>query len=130
MTAAVCIACGAMKFGAWTPCPKCQEAPATEADRVRALMLSDHHHTRAELKDIQRAIKAGSPPEFDEQQVAELAAQLSRQEHAPLPTARPIVQKMPWFLSIQFLYVLLGILWLGIGLAIFKAARWLVGEIW
>ena len=31
MTAAICVECGAWKFGAWTPCVRCRRDPATAA---------------------------------------------------------------------------------------------------
>lgn len=35
-TVAVCISCGAIKFGALVPCPECQAMSETEDDLARA----------------------------------------------------------------------------------------------
>ena len=43
MTTAVCYKCGALKFGAFTPCGKCQSAPSTEDELALSMGMTDHY---------------------------------------------------------------------------------------
>jgi hypothetical protein len=49
MTRAVCFKCGAIKFGAFCPCPECGDVPATEDDLALSLAMSDHYFDMATL---------------------------------------------------------------------------------
>lgn len=43
MTQAVCFKCGAIKFGAFCPCPACNATPEAEDDLVISLAMTDHY---------------------------------------------------------------------------------------
>src|SRR6185436_11578960 len=77
MTAAVCVACGAFKIGAWTRCPACPHEPRTEHERAQALLLSDRHLSASQLAAASANIKAGMPPQFEESDVQSLAVQIA-----------------------------------------------------
>lgn len=49
MTIAVCIYCGAKKFGAWTLCGSCGKRPTGSEDAFKSLMHSDHFLLRQEV---------------------------------------------------------------------------------
>ena len=76
MTVAVCLHCGAMKIGAWTPCPRCGYNPETPEDQAKHLMASDHHFDQAGLENISARIEQGLPLTFNPQQVEELATSI------------------------------------------------------
>ena len=59
MTVAICIKCGAFKFGAFSSCEKCGATPETEDDVALSMMTSDHFHSQEELGDIGKAIASG-----------------------------------------------------------------------
>jgi hypothetical protein len=77
MTIAVCAECGAQKFGAFSSCEHCGFIPSSSSDRGKAVLLSDHHHTRDELNTISKAIRAGKKIEYDEESLATYQAALS-----------------------------------------------------
>ena len=60
MTVAICIKCGAFKFGAWCPCEKCGAWPETEDDYVASFVLTDHFNDMAELEKVGAQIASGS----------------------------------------------------------------------
>lgn len=49
MTHAICIKCGAGKFGALSACPDCHYEPVLTEDRARSMLLSDHHYPYPQL---------------------------------------------------------------------------------
>lgn len=49
MTAAICIKCGAEKFGALTRCQACNSTPRSENDVALSLVLSDHLSSKSQL---------------------------------------------------------------------------------
>ena len=59
MTIAVCVKCGATKFGALTPCKECRQMPETEQEVIYSVALSDHFLDVEKLKEIARSIKNG-----------------------------------------------------------------------
>jgi len=61
--------CGAKKFGALNLCKQCGYSPDTNADRAQSILLSDHHHTQAELVKLGEAIRAGRKVHFDQESV-------------------------------------------------------------
>ncbi len=67
MTTAVCIHCGAMKFGALTPCTKCQFCPETPEDKAKSIVLSDHYVEEEELQRLAERIKAGQEVIYPEE---------------------------------------------------------------
>ena len=64
MTAAVCLQCGHMKSGAWTPCAACGFRPAGAEDLAKALMLSDNCLTPAKLAEFSQRRQQGEPWNF------------------------------------------------------------------
>jgi hypothetical protein len=60
MTCAVCLRCGALKFGAWTVCPECFYQPEDEARRAKHLLVSDHYLAHRRLEEISQAVKKGA----------------------------------------------------------------------
>jgi len=60
MTVAICIKCGAFKFGAFNPCEKCGASPETEDDYVASFVFTDHFNSTAELEKIGVQIASGS----------------------------------------------------------------------
>ena len=65
MTLAICIECGHEKFGAFTPCRKCDHQPATLIDKAKSIMLSDHNFPFEELQGYSRTIKSGKTVLYD-----------------------------------------------------------------
>ena len=80
MTAAVCLKCGRMKVGAWTPCPACSYRPDTVEDRARHLIVTDHYQKAEVLEQISQRIQAGQPPQFVEEQVRQVAEALAEED--------------------------------------------------
>jgi hypothetical protein len=64
MTCAVCLQCGAFKFGAWTRCPKCFFQPDDDVTRAQHLCVSDHYLTHRRLEEISEAVRKGEPVAF------------------------------------------------------------------
>ena len=71
MTVAVCLKCGAMKHGAWTPCPRCKHTPTEPEDRAKHVITSDDFFSKADLDGISARVRSGQPLNFDPKQVAE-----------------------------------------------------------
>ncbi len=65
MTYAVCEKCGTRKFGAFSPCDQCGFTPVSSGDQAKAILLSDHHHTHAELDVLTNKIRSGQPIAYD-----------------------------------------------------------------
>jgi ribosomal protein L40E len=76
MTVAVCLKCGAMKHGAWTPCRKCGHTPENLEDKAKHVMTSDRYFSQADLEDISTRVQNGQPLHFDPKQVEEYVASL------------------------------------------------------
>lgn len=64
MTHAVCIRCGAIKWGAFTACKECGGRPGTSAELTESLALTDHYMDEAKLKALSERIRKASakPP--------------------------------------------------------------------
>jgi tetratricopeptide (TPR) repeat protein len=76
MTTAVCVFCGAMKVGAWTPCDSCGQVPTTEAERIRALASTDRYHDASTLERLAAVVRKGGQIELDEESTASLRRML------------------------------------------------------
>ena len=61
MTVAICLKCGAMKFGAFIKCAKCGVTPKGEDDMATSLVLSDHYQSQEMLKNYGEYIASGKP---------------------------------------------------------------------
>ena len=59
MTKAVCLHCGAEKFGAFVPCRECDFLPGSSDEQARALLLTSHYLTPEQLKEASTAISSG-----------------------------------------------------------------------
>jgi hypothetical protein len=62
MTVAVCVKCGAMKFGALVECRLCGCLPlSTEDEFIYSIVLSDHYFKHEVLSEISDAMLNGRP---------------------------------------------------------------------
>ena len=59
MTIAICIKCGAFKFGAFCSCEKCGASPESEDDYVASFVFTDHFNSTATLEKIGAQIASG-----------------------------------------------------------------------
>ena len=64
MTLAICTKCGSKKWGALTACAHCGFDPASNEDRAKAVVLSDHHFSHEVLEEIGSQIQNGEPFEY------------------------------------------------------------------
>lgn len=78
MSAAVCLPCGNSKTGAWSQCSACGHRPETLEDRARHLMVTDRYLKPEVLARVAEGIRAGVPPQFVEDQVRQVAAEIAR----------------------------------------------------
>ena len=76
MTVAVCIKCGAIKHGALTPCPDCRFTPEENEDKAKAMIVTDHFLSQADLEQIGERIKTGQPVKYPGEAVQEFIRQL------------------------------------------------------
>ncbi len=65
MTRAICIRCGAEKFGAWTNCPQCRFIPHSNNDRALSLALTDHNQSPEQLQALAMRIRGGEKLRLD-----------------------------------------------------------------
>lgn len=56
MTHAICVLCGAMKFGCLLPCRNCGLRPATRRQFAYSYLFSDHYQTVDDLRQMSREI--------------------------------------------------------------------------
>lgn len=73
MTIAICVRCGAQKFGAFVPCGRCTYEPQTVLDKAKSIMLSDHNSPPEELAKFQSTIESGGEIPYDSVSLASLA---------------------------------------------------------
>jgi hypothetical protein len=59
MTTAVCFNCGEIKFGAFTPCEKCEATPVNEDDLAISLAMTDHYFDMPTLEQMASDIRIG-----------------------------------------------------------------------
>lgn len=116
MTRAVCLQCGGVKHGAWTPCPGCSYDPAGRGleEEARALYLTDHYRSGAELDEAGAAIREGRPPVVDAAFVASVTAE------AQARGARTLIPRARMALACGGLLVVVGALIAGLVL-VFRA---------
>lgn len=65
MTVAVCIKCGAFKWGAFNPCETCGAKPNGPDEMALSMAISDHHFDKPSLERIAAEIRAGRPVPID-----------------------------------------------------------------
>ena len=73
MTIAVCVSCGAQKFGALVPCGRCGFEPQSVIEQAKSITLSDHFFPMEQLSKCQAAIEAGQQIAYDFLLVASIA---------------------------------------------------------
>lgn len=78
MSRAVCLACGAWKWGALVRCKQCGLHPREPVDQARHLLASSDHADEAQLLAIARAVVAKEPVEFDPDELESLTALVER----------------------------------------------------
>src|SRR5579871_5234 len=76
MTTAVCFKCGAIKFGAFVPCPECSGFPQTEDDLALSLAMTDHYFDMPTLEQMGASVRDGVPPHLDPDTHRELIQQI------------------------------------------------------
>ena len=77
MTIAVCLKCGETKMGALTRCPECNYDPMGREDSAKHIMASDQCLSRDDIDAAALSVKSGQPLQFDQKNVADLAAAFS-----------------------------------------------------
>lgn len=84
MADAICLRCGAPKKQAWHRCRRCRFDPKGDRDAlVKSVYLSVGRYEddarrdayRVELDQVRRELEAGTPPVYDDQELARLEAQ-------------------------------------------------------
>lgn len=66
-----------MKYGAWTPCPKCKHTPELPEDKAQHVMTSDHYFSLSDLNKISARVRSGRPLRFDPKQIQEFVSTMS-----------------------------------------------------
>ena len=62
MTNAICVKCGAMKYGAFGRCGSCGQGPESEIDLAYSFALTDHYLSASQLEEYSAWMLAGNPP--------------------------------------------------------------------
>jgi hypothetical protein len=89
VTIAVCIKCGAIKFGAFTDCGHCSQSPASAKELANSILLSDHYYSMKELKEIGIEIaNTGRLPIFAERRQTEMIATLENSPYLDILLGR------------------------------------------
>jgi hypothetical protein len=81
LTLAICINCGARKFGALVPCKECGAVPRTVAEKAKSLTLSDHNFPPAELRKMSEMLKTGGRVPYSPVGLAACAHQIVAQDY-------------------------------------------------
>jgi len=81
---AVCLECGASKWGALTECSECKQRPQSFEDQARSMLASEDHLDETGLEALSEQVRRGDELCFDPAEVADLAADLERFPVAPL----------------------------------------------
>ena len=77
MALAVCLECGRMKTGAWTPCAACNYQPTGAEDLAKALMVSDHCLSPTQLEEFAARRQQGEPWNFSPETVESFKARVA-----------------------------------------------------
>ncbi|MCB9674167.1 MAG: hypothetical protein H6737_03570 [Alphaproteobacteria bacterium] len=81
---AVCLSCGAAKWGALTACRACGARPGTLEEQARAMLASEDELDDAGLEALAERVRSGGDVVFDAEAVESLVADLERVPVAPL----------------------------------------------
>ena len=65
MTIAVCVRCGAEKFGAFNPCECCGFLPRSDEDLATSLALTDHYLNKDARIEYSAKIRGGAKLDLD-----------------------------------------------------------------
>lgn len=76
MTRAVCVLCGAPKFGALVTCQSCGQRPTDPEDLILSMALTDHLVDAETLESAAQSIQAGLRPVLDEESRSMIARAL------------------------------------------------------
>jgi hypothetical protein len=77
MTIAICLECGRMKAGAWTPCLACGYQPTGPEDLAKSLMLSDNCIATDKLEEFSARRQQGEPWNFNPELVDQFKARVA-----------------------------------------------------
>jgi len=77
MSTAVCIKCGAFKYGAFTRCDKCGACPESDQEKALSIAASDHYCDAQWLNRLSACIKEGQPPPVNPTVVSEYLETIS-----------------------------------------------------
>jgi hypothetical protein len=66
VTVAICIKCGATKHGALTPCRGCGFIPEQNEDKAKAMIVTYHFLSHADLEQMGDRIRRGLPVQYPE----------------------------------------------------------------
>ena len=81
MTVAVCIVCGAYKFGAFVPCKECGFEPTDLADKARSILLSEHNFPKEELDKFSTALRSHQTIPIDSITLAVVARPIAQEDY-------------------------------------------------
>ena len=98
VTVAVCVNCGAIKFGAFNYCDGCNFRPQTETDLAYSLALTDHYFAIDVLNQISADMSAGAPrPRLSPEQEEKFreAARVFLKRFGGLAASTPINKPSP-----------------------------------
>jgi hypothetical protein len=116
VTRAVCIACGADKIGAFTPCFECRFDPSKPFDKVamaRSLVLSDHHQDAAGLDDASAVLRSGRALKWPDDDIARIGERIETEypavEREIAATAPAPSHRAPWILLVISVLILAGL---------------------
>jgi hypothetical protein len=77
VTVAVCLECGRMKAGAWTPCPACGYQPSGAEELAKSLIVSDNCVAADKLKEFAARRQQGEPWNFSPELVETFKARVT-----------------------------------------------------
>lgn len=96
MTHAICVRCGAMKFGCLLPCKTCGQTPRTARQIACSYFFSDHYNGPSELQEWSRQVLEERQvlPSFGLAGEAQLIAQMGH-NRPPDDETEPDVISLP-----------------------------------
>ena len=99
MTLAICIKCGAEKFGAYVHCAACNFRPTSEEDLAKSMMVTDHYFSKETLGEISHDLSSGKPVQFSEENLAQLISEVRKSNLRRMLglTSSDRNQKRPWW---------------------------------
>lgn len=82
MTVAICISCGATKFGAWVGCHNCGFQPDNPIDKAKSLLLTDHYLEPSGLNSVSALIRhKADPPLLHSLNLAKLIGDMAEEDY-------------------------------------------------